>query len=80
VTLLFPDCVIFGGHGVGYILAKLLRVQGLYSLQELDGLAEVLVVDGHGDVDGVVVAPAFEASGEVGLGVGGGLESAALGA
>lgn len=37
------------------------------------------MVDGHGDVDGVEVLLAVETSGEVGFGVGGGVESVALG-
>jgi len=43
-------------------------------------LAEVLPFDGHGEVDGVEVFLAGEASGEVGLGVGGGIETITEGA
>ena len=66
----------FGGE-VG---AEFVQVDFAYAEQELYGVSEIEVADGHGEVDGVEVLLAGEAAGEVGVGVGGGVESAAAGA
>lgn len=49
------------------------------ALEELDGFAEVLAFDGHGEVDGVEVLLAGKTPCEVGLGIGGGIKSSTEG-
>ena len=80
MTLLFPLSLTLGSHGCGDVGAELLCVDFTNALEELDGVAEVLSFDDHGEVDGVEVLLSGEAAGEVGVGVGGGVESAAAGA
>ena len=76
MTLPFPDYLTLGGHGSGKVGADLLGIHGPYPHQELESVTEILPFGDHGDVDGIEVLLAREASGEVGLGVGGSVESA----
>jgi hypothetical protein len=52
----------------------------LESIDQLDRFSEVAGFDGHDHVDGIEVFLTPEASGQVGFGVGGGLEFTAQGA
>lgn len=51
----------------------------LESIDQIDGFTEIAASDGHDHVDGVEVLLATEAPGQVGLGIGGGVELGAHG-
>jgi len=51
----------------------------LKTIDQFNGIPEVAGIDGHNDIDGIEVFLATEAAGQIGLGVGGGVELRAQG-
>ena len=68
---------LFGVEFGGDVGAEILGVDFFDGEEKLHGVSEVLVVGDHGKADGVEVLLAIKTSGEVGFGVGGGVESVA---
>jgi hypothetical protein len=79
LSLVFSDCLAVCVEVIGDLSAEFFCIDFTNALEELDGFAEVLAFDGHGEVDGVEVLLAGEASGEISFGVGGGIKSSTEG-